>query len=63
MLIDRREEHEKISHEHMEIVEENSNSRKVNAYTYGKKSKSARWSKTETELFYQVNNNKKYIYI
>lgn len=39
----------------MEIVEENSMSRKVNSQTYGKRQKSSRWNAIETELFYDVS--------
>jgi transcription factor TFIIIB component B'' len=40
--------------EAMEIVEETSMSRVVNSQSYGKKSKSQRWSAEETEKFYHV---------
>ena len=43
-----------IPAEAMEIVEETSMSRVVNSQSYGKKSKSQRWSAEETEKFYNV---------
>jgi transcription factor TFIIIB component B'' len=41
--------------ENMEIVEETSMSRIVNSQSYGKKSRSQRWAKAETEQFYNVS--------
>jgi hypothetical protein len=38
----------------MEIVEENSMTRKVNSHTYGKRQPSSRWGAAETELFYEL---------
>lgn len=46
-----------IPAEAMEIVEETSMSRVVNSQSYGKKSKSQRWSAEETEKFYNVRMN------
>jgi hypothetical protein len=43
-----------IPAEAMEIVEETSMSRVVNSQSYGKKSKSQRWSAEETDKFYNV---------
>ncbi|KAM3584639.1 hypothetical protein VKS41_003446 [Umbelopsis sp. WA50703] len=40
--------------ENMEIVEETSMSRIVNSQSYGKKSRSQRWAKAETEQFYNA---------
>ncbi|KAI8375302.1 hypothetical protein EDC96DRAFT_562368 [Choanephora cucurbitarum] len=36
----------------LEIVEENSMTRKVNSHTYGRRQKSSRWDDLETEAFY-----------
>lgn len=38
----------------LEVVEENSLTRKVNSNTYGKRAASSRWSAAETEDFYDV---------
>lgn len=38
----------------VEIVEENSMTRKVNSMTYSKRQASSRWSAAETEEFYDV---------
>ncbi|KAI8337114.1 hypothetical protein BC941DRAFT_426746 [Chlamydoabsidia padenii] len=54
MQIDRQQDQDKVSHEHMEVVEENSRSRKVNSHTYMKNRGNARWSSTETDLFYEL---------
>ncbi|KAG2176564.1 hypothetical protein INT44_007227 [Umbelopsis vinacea] len=43
-----------ISAEAMEIVEETSMSRVVNSQSFGKKSKSSRWSAEETDKFYNA---------
>lgn len=40
----------------LEIVEENSMSRRVNSQTYGKKKQSAKWDKIETETFFDVSD-------
>jgi hypothetical protein len=39
----------------MEIVEENSMSKKVNSQTYGKRKQSAKWDAVETETFFDVS--------
>ncbi|CAO3592886.1 unnamed protein product [Absidia cylindrospora] len=54
MMIDRNKDLEQISHEHMEVVEENAQSRKVNFQTYGKKTGNKRWTAEETDLFYDL---------
>ncbi|KAI8097109.1 uncharacterized protein BX664DRAFT_72947 [Halteromyces radiatus] len=54
MQIDRRRERELISHEDMEVVEENAHTRQVNSTTYGKRQKSAKWSAGETDQFYKL---------
>lgn len=38
----------------MEVVEENSMTKKVNSHTYGKRQRSVKWGDEETELFYDV---------
>ncbi|KAI9272463.1 hypothetical protein BY458DRAFT_586358 [Sporodiniella umbellata] len=38
----------------MEIVEENSMTKKINSLTYGKKGTSVRWSAVETDMFYEL---------
>lgn len=38
----------------LEVVEENSMTKKVNSQTYGKRQRSVRWDAVETELFYDV---------
>ncbi|ORX55673.1 hypothetical protein DM01DRAFT_1335069 [Hesseltinella vesiculosa] len=52
MLIDRGGQRSTMTHEDMEVVEENAHSRKINSATYGKSTRSAKWSVEETDLFY-----------
>ncbi|KAG0175150.1 Transcription factor TFIIIB component B [Apophysomyces sp. BC1015] len=54
LVIDRNASQANYSHEDMEVVEENSMTRKVNSMTYGKKVSSSRWSSEETDLFYDA---------
>lgn len=54
LQIDRQRDHEKISYDDMEVVEENAHSKKINSGTYGKSRNNARWSSIETNLFYEV---------
>ncbi|ORZ08650.1 hypothetical protein BCR42DRAFT_495342 [Absidia repens] len=54
MMIDRNKDLEQISHEHMEVVEENAQSRKINFQTYGKKTGNKRWTTEETDVFYDL---------
>jgi hypothetical protein len=56
LQIDRERDHEKISYDDMEVVEENAQSKKINSATYGKSMNNARWSTIETDLFYEVRN-------
>jgi transcription factor TFIIIB component B'' len=54
LTVERREADQDYGDGAMEIVEENSMSRRVNSQTYGKKKSSARWDELETEQFYDV---------
>ncbi|KAL0092780.1 hypothetical protein J3Q64DRAFT_1230366 [Phycomyces blakesleeanus] len=54
LVIDRGAEVEQNDYGSMEVVEENSMSRKVNSQTYGKKTTSQRWTVQETELFFDA---------
>ncbi|KAI8071003.1 hypothetical protein BC940DRAFT_317394 [Gongronella butleri] len=54
MTIDRERENAQMSHEDMEVVEENAMSRRINSNSYGKRSKSGPWTKLETEDFYEL---------
>lgn len=55
LVVERRNQFETLDTSNMEVVEETSMSRVVNSQTYGKFKKTPRWTKEETDLFYEVS--------
>lgn len=52
LVVERTEGEANYGDDPMEVVEENSMTRKVNSNTYGKRTNSSRWDEFETALFY-----------